>query len=162
VADAGAAVFAAESTGAAALEEFRQTCVDYLVCVLAWFEERDRRLAHFAPHRPLDPPLRAALEEALGRPGRSRDALEKLETALAAGSGPAWREFAQYFHGVWSARRDALDALLGASARIADWRALAGVDADTILEERARYARVRAAVPAGVRLASEPGEVHPG
>ena len=26
------------------LEEFRQACVDYLVCVLAWFEDRDQRL----------------------------------------------------------------------------------------------------------------------
>ena len=158
VADAGAAVFATQPTGAAALEGFRQACVDYLVCVLAWFEERDRRLAHLAS-RPADQAVRAALDDALARPGGSRETLEKLEAALAAGTGTAWREFVQYFHGVWSARREALDALLSANARIADWRALAGVDADTILEERARYARVRAAAPEGVRLAAETGEV---
>src|SRR2546422_364025 len=57
-----------------ALEEFRQACVDYLVCVLAWFEERDQRLS-------------------------------------------------------------------------------AGIDADSILEERQRYARVSAALPGGASLA---------
>ena len=28
-----------------ALWQFRRACVDYLACVLAWFEERDQRLA---------------------------------------------------------------------------------------------------------------------
>ena len=162
VADAGAAVFAAPTAQALPLEEFRQACVDYLVCVLAWFEERDRRLAHLATGHAADQPVRIALEEALGRAGRSREALEKLEAALAAGSGAAWREFVQYFHDVWSTRRDTLEALLGAHAHIADWRALGGIDADTILEERARYARVRAAAPEGVPLAAAAGEVPPG
>src|SRR5579862_3101854 len=65
------------------LDEFRQACVDYLVCVLAWFEERDRRLASLVNAYEAEHPLRAALDEALARRGRSREALEKLEAAFA-------------------------------------------------------------------------------
>jgi len=157
VADAGAGVFAARGADSAALEDFRQACVDYLVCVLAWFEERDRRLAQLAHGQPPEHPARAPVEAALARPGRSREALERLEAALA---GAPWAEFARFFHDVWSTRRDALDALLAANASVGQWRALAGIDADTILEERARYARVRAVAPAGVRLTD--GEAAPG
>jgi hypothetical protein len=151
VADAASRVFAAQCPRPGALEEFRQACVDYLVCVLAWFEERDRRLAHAWPP---EHPARAALDEVLARPGRSREALEKLEAALGGGAGGEWREFAQ-FQRLWSTRRDALDALLGAHARVSDWRTLAGIDADAILEERTRYARVRALLPEGLQLAPE-------
>ena len=154
VADAGSMVFAAPGA-VGALEEFRQACVDYLVCVLAWFEERDRRLAQLTHSWAPAHPARSALDEVLARPGRSREALEKLEAALGSGAVADWREFAQFFHGLWSTRRDALEALLNANARVGDWRTLAGIDADTILEERTRYARVRALSPAGARLAAE-------
>jgi hypothetical protein len=141
--------------------EFLEACVDYLACVLAWFEERDQRLADLARAdvRRGDA-TRGALQEALARPGRSREAQEKLEAAFAraaagspAGSPQSWPEFAQYFNSVWSARRDAIDALLACNFRVADWRAVGGVDADSILEERRRYARVCATLPAGVTLA---------
>ena len=155
VADAGSLVLATQPDAVGALEEFREACVDYLVCVLAWFEERDRRVAQLAHAWAPEHPARAALDEVLARPGRSREALEKLEAALGSGDGGDWREFAHFFHAVWSTRRDALDALLGAHARVGDWRTLAGIDADTILEERARYARVRAVAPGGVQLAAE-------
>ena len=144
------------------LEEFRQACVDYLVRVLAWFEERDQRLTDLW-HARLAPgdAARRALEEVLASPGRSREALEKLAAALACTTAPAprstaqqsWREFAQFFNSVWSARRDAIDALLAASTRTTDWRVIAGIDADSILEERTRYARVRTTLPAGASLA---------
>src|SRR6202023_4310344 len=89
---------------------------------------------------------RRALEEALASPGRSREALEKLEAALASASAPAprsnaqesWREFAQFFNSVWSARRDAIDAVLAANTRTADWRVIAGIDAASTLEARTR------------------------
>lgn len=155
VADAVAATFDAQPAPEGALGEFRQACVDYLVCVLAWYEERDRRLAQLLQRRAPGDATRAALDEALARHGGSRDALGKLEAALAGGSAAAWREFAQFFHGVWSSRRDALEALLAADARVGDWRALGGIDADIILEERSRYARVRAMAPARVALAAE-------
>jgi hypothetical protein len=148
------------------LGEFRQACVDYLVCVLAWFEERDQRLSDFARVASADA-ARRTLEEALGRPGRSREALEKLEkavagardngdTAAAHGTQQSWQEFARYFNGVWNARRDAIDALLAQALRASDWRAVAGIDADSILEERQRYARVRAALAPDASLAELP------
>ena len=155
---AGAEAFA----GGSLLDAFRQACVDYLVCVLAWFEERDQRLTDLAQSRlPPDDPARRALEEVLARRGRSREALEKLEAACgcatATGSGgrpgKSWQEFAQFFNDVWSARRDALDGLLAPNSRVTDWRAVGGIDADSILEERRRYARVCARLPPGVTLA---------
>jgi hypothetical protein len=155
VANAGSLVLATQPDGLGAREEFREACVEYLVCVLAWFEERDRRVAQLAHAWPREHPARAALDEVLARPGRSREALEKLEGALDGGDGAEWREFAHFFHALWSTRRDALDALLGAHVRVGDWRTLAGIDADTILEERVRYARVRAVAPDGVPLAAE-------
>ena len=143
------------------LEEFRQACVDYLVCVLAWFEERDRRLGALTHACGPEHPTRDALDEALARRGRSRDALEKLEAAFAQGPDTAapknlWAEFAHFLDGPWSSRRDALDALLAASPRSAQWRQVSGIDADGILEERARYARIEKSLPAGVSLAAPP------
>jgi hypothetical protein len=147
----------------AGLAEFRQSCVDYLVCVLAWFEERDQRLGDLARARlaPADP-ARRALEDALAQPGRSRETLERLAAAVAStptaggNSHITWGEFARYFSGVWSARRDAVDALLAPNPRVGDWRAVAAIDADSILEERQLYARVSERLPPGVSL-SDPG-----
>ena len=143
------------------LDAFRHACVDYLVCVLAWFEERDRRLGALVDSYGPEHPGRAALDEALARRGRSRDALEKLEAAFAQDPGAAaspnlWAEFAHYLHGPWSSRRDALDALLASNPRPAEWRQVSGIDADGILEERARYARIEQCLPAGVSLAPPP------
>ena len=141
------------------LGQFRGACVDYLACVLAWFEERDQRLTDLLQARLRSPdPARSSFEEVLARPGRSREVLAKLEAACAgtsAGSAArrqGWREFAEYFNAVWSARRDALDALLSADSRATDWRTFGGIDADSILEERRRYAQVRSRVPPGVAL----------
>ena len=151
------------------LETFRQACVDYLVCILAWFEERDRRLAELINQYGPEHATRDALDATLTRRGRSREALEKLEaafaaapdTAAAAGARQAWVEFAQFFSGTWSTRRDALDALLSANSRASDWRHMSGVDADTILEERSRYARVTQTLPPGVALGAPAGKAAP-
>lgn len=146
------------------LAQFRRACVDYLACVLAWFEERDQRLTDLlqADRRSADP-ARRSLEEVLARPGRSREVLAKLEAACAgtATSGDTrgrqrWREFAEYFNGVWSTRRDALDARLSTNLRAADWRSFGGIDADSILEERRRYAQVSSQLPPGVVLGTSP------
>jgi hypothetical protein len=151
------------------LETFRQACVDYLVCILAWFEERDRRLAELINQYGPEHATRDALDATLARRGRSREALEKLEaafaaapdTAAAAGARPAWVEFAQFFSGIWSTRRDALDALLSANSRASDWRHMSGVDADTILEERSRYARVTETLPPGITLGAPSDKAAP-
>src|SRR5215469_17715528 len=145
------------------LGNFRRVCVEYLACVLAWFEERDQRLTDLLQARfvPTDP-ARRALEEVLVREGSSREVLAKLEAACAdttssgsAGRQQRWREFSEFFNGVWSTRRDALDALLSADSRVTDWRTFGGIDADTILEERRRYAQVCAHVPPGVILGAK-------
>jgi hypothetical protein len=141
---------AAALTSGSALEQFRQACVDYLVCVLAWFEERDRRLQSLVNQYGPEHPTRDALDEVLARRGRSREALERLEAAFVQtpdGTGQLWREFAQFFTGPWSERRDALDALLAANTRPGEWRAFGGVDADGILEERTRFLRVQKTLP---------------
>ncbi len=125
--------------------ELRQAAVAYLVFVLTRFDERDQRLAE---------QLRAqssASEQLISQPGTSREALAKLEAALAA-PGDAddtrrWSAFGQFVEGPWRQRRAALDALQQKSLRIADWRGVSFVDADSIVEERARYARVEAQLP---------------
>jgi hypothetical protein len=172
-ADAAATALARATPAALAsgtpLETFRQACVDYLVCVLAWFEERDRRLAALVNQYGPEHPTRDALDAALARRGRSREALEKLEAAFAAapeaaaasGAKSAWTEFAQFFGGPWSSRRDALDALLAANSRASDWRLMGGIDADAILEERSRYTRVEETLPPGVPLGVPPKKACP-
>ena len=150
---------AAAAAGGDSFGQFRRASVEYLACVLAWFEERDQRLTELLQTRlrSMDPAWRS-FEELLARPGRSREVLAKLEAACAgtsAGSAArrqGWREFTEYFNAVWSTRRDALDALLSTDSRATDWRTFGGIDADSILEERRRYAQVRSQVPPGVAL----------
>lgn len=162
VAAACAAAAAREPGAGGPPGEFVQAGVEYLACVLAWFEERDQRAGDLVNGPPPGETAQwRALAEALARPGRSREALEKLERAMSAESDAAaaaqepalWQEFTRYFQGVWSLRRDVIDARLAEGLRAADWRTVAGIDADSILEERRRYARVRAALPTGVSLA---------
>jgi hypothetical protein len=155
---------AAQITSGSPLDEFRQRCVDYLVCVLASFEERDLRLAELVRARQgADDPARRALEEVLSRRGRSRETLEQLEAAFAGSGAPGaraapagWGAFLAYFDSAWSARRDALEALLASNPRVSDWRTVGGIDADSILEERRRFARVRDTLPSGVTLDAAP------
>jgi hypothetical protein len=84
--------------------------------------------------------------------------LAKLETALGSTPGAdtervgRWTDFRQFFAGAWSARRDTLDKLFAQQATVSEWRAVSGIDADSIFDERSRYARVRTALPAGIEL----------
>lgn len=143
------------------LVTFCQTCVEYLVWVLARFEERDQMMLDLGYARPGGEDRRRELQEILGWPGKSREALTRLQAALDRTSGDRtlgspplgpWREFAQFFNGDWSRRREALDGLFGRFATTADWRKVACIDADSILDERSRFARVQAAAPPGVEL----------
>jgi len=148
----------------ASVEAFRQASVDYLVWILTRFEEREqvfRDLLHnrLAP----DDSRRRAVEAALALPGTSREALAKLETALGSRAGaetPArWSDFIRFFSGMWSTRRDELDRLFELQAKVTDWRAVSGIDADSIFDERSRYARVRATLPAGIEMPSATSHV---
>jgi hypothetical protein len=134
-----------QACAAADLEAFREASRDYLACVLGWFEERDGRLRERYEQRPRDDPERLAIEGILAGAGSSHEALERL------GQG-RWPEVARVLAGPWTVRRTAIEERLAANPRVADWRAIGGLTADTILEERRRYARVRQQAPAGTAL----------
>jgi hypothetical protein len=131
-----------------ALAEFHQAGVEYLACVLAWFDERDRRLRELYARRPADDPERRSVDKMLAGGGNSLEALERLESV--AGVPERWQEFSRFFAGPWQTRRDAIDRILSSGLRVADWRVIAGIDADSILEERRRYARFRQHLPAAM------------
>lgn len=164
VANACAAAFGSAANPCAAQETtalFREACVSYLVWVLARFEERDQTLSELlASRHSADTPAAAAGSRPLGdlvsRPGTSREALSRLESALAAGEPEAaragWREFVRFFNSAWAPRRAALERAIAEHSSVADWRAVCAIDADSILDERTRYARVLAQLPAGIEL----------
>ncbi len=142
---------------------FRDAGVDYLVWVLSRFEQRDQLLAELigrsapsAARSAEQTDLPAELAPLAARAGTSRQALSQLEGALAAAAPQAaraaWQAFAQFFNTVWCPRREAIESQLARLPRIAGWRAVCAIDADSILEERARYARVAAQLPPGVTL----------
>jgi hypothetical protein len=152
---------------ASALEEFRQASVAYLACVLGGFVERDRRLGELYARRPADDPERRSVETLLAGAGSSREALERLERAAGHSAGAPddashrgrqerWQDLARFFSGPWKARREAIEQRLAPNPRVADWRVVAGMDADSILEERHRYARVRQHLPAGTAAPADP------
>lgn len=166
VTHACATVFAAtEPTPSADAALFREACVSYLVWVLARFEERDQTLSELlASRQPAGNGAAAAsargLVSLIGQPGTSREALSRLEAALAAGDAPAaragWLEFARFFDSAWAPRRAALERALAEHLPVVDWRAVCAIDADFILEERNRFARVAAQLPEGVELRRGP------
>ncbi len=141
----------------ASREALRDACLGYLVWTLARFEERDQTLGDRLRAGPAGA-ASEALAAALAAPGTSREALSRLETALAAeaGHGQAWRQFAQFFESSWRPRRAALDALIARLPTVSELRAVYGIDADSILEERARFARIAAALPASSLLPAPP------
>jgi len=167
-ANACAAVFGATGAAPAPSEAtalFREACVSYLVWVLARFEERDQTLSELLAARqsPANGPAAAStrhLASLVSRSGTSREALARLEAALAAGESAGartgWQEFARFFNSAWAPRRAALEGALAEHLGIADWRAVCAIDADSIFDERRRYERVVAQVPAGVELHGTP------
>jgi hypothetical protein len=131
----------------ARLAALRQAARQYLGGALTSFARRDRRLAALARRLPGGDSRRRAIEAALVGPGASHDALAKLDTE-------SWRELADYLRGAWSGRHARLDALLAANGAVSDWREFAGVDADSVLAERAGFARLQAALAAGATPAA--------
>ena len=171
VANACAAVLgSAESAGSAAASSeatalFREACVSYLVWVLARFEERDQTLSELLASHPMPstrggPASAQHLSSLIARTGRSREALSRLEAALGAGESAGarerWQEFARFFNTAWTPRRTALEESLAEHLDMTELRAVCAIDADAILEERSRYARVVARLPAGIELRRTP------
>ena len=150
---ARAVVQACAADPAGAGPQFRETSVEYLSCVLAWFEERDRRLGELYARRPADDPDRRSVERTLDDAGSSREALERLERV---GGREGWQDLASFVAGPWTGRREAIGRVLAANARVVDWRLVGGIDADSILEERRRYARFRQHLPPGTAVPTGP------
>jgi hypothetical protein len=164
VAHACAALFGSQRAAASSPEAaaaLREAGVSYLVWALARFEERDQRLAEIMSVRESARGADAAasareppLAQLLSRSGRSREALSRLEGALAATDPEAararWQEFARFFDSAWAPRRAALEQALTRHGSLDDWRAVGAIDADSILDERERHARVLDQLPAGL------------
>ncbi len=168
VANACVAAFGAQHGGAAQPPAaFREASVSYLVWVLSRFEQRDQLLAELIERR--NPGAGGALEQTvpleLGelatRDGTSRQALARLEAALTAvtpeTARAAWQAFGRFFNSLWCARREAIEGHLARLPRIASWRAVCAIDADSILEERTRYAQVAEHLPPGITLIGATG-----
>lgn len=162
-----AAQVANACAAAGATAPFREACVSYLVWVLARFEERDQSLSELlvARQSPANGTVAANarhLGSLISRSGTSREALSRLEAALAAGesqaAGTGWQEFARFFSSTWGPRRAALEAALAEHLSVADWRAVSAIDADSMLEERKRYAGVIAQLPPGMELQRIPAD----
>ena len=133
----------------ATVEAFQQAAVDYLAWILSRFEERDQVFHDLLRKRfATEDPDRRGVEAALALPGSSREALTKLETALGGANDTAWTDFLRFFSSAWSARRDEIDRLFERQAKVTDWRTVSDIDADSIVDERARYARVKATLSA--------------
>jgi hypothetical protein len=67
-----------------------------------------------------------------------------LTAQLALGLSP---EFLTAFTEASRRHFAALDALLARNLPVTEWRAISRIDADSIFAERARYGRVKAAIP---------------
>jgi hypothetical protein len=161
VAQACASTLAPGATApTASIEPFRATGIEYLGWILARFEERDQVFHDVIRKRSATDDLhRQAVEAALSSPGSNREALTKLEAALGGGADAhtttlRWSEFLHFFTGPWSTRRDELDRLLRALAKVTDWRTVSAIDADSIVDERARWARVEATMPTDAEMSS--------
>lgn len=137
----------------ASIAAFRAASVEYLAWILSRFEEREQVFHDLLRKRfAADDPNRRAVEAALALPGSSREALARLEGALSAGNADRWSEFLQFFTGAWSTRRDEIDRLFERHAKVPDWRTVSTIDADSIVDERNRYARVAATWPTDIEM----------
>lgn len=69
---------------------------------------------------------------------------ERLAATLAGGLNA---EFLSAFAAGARIHFEKLDAMFARNLPVAQWRAVARIDADSIFAERARYARIKAALP---------------
>jgi hypothetical protein len=149
----------------AALEEFCETCADYLVYVMARFRARDQvhyqlLYARLSPGNQEDRALLLHLEKTLAA---GRTGLMKLESSLAERRknrltardlATVCQEYIGHLQETMGMRRDRIQNLFDRYYGVEEWRHASLVDADSILDERARYAKVQAKLPPGIRLAS--------
>jgi hypothetical protein len=74
------------------------------------------------------------------------------DRSVAGRSVARWTDFLRFFSGAWSARRDEIERLFERQAKVSDWRTVSAIDADSIVAERSRYARVKATLPAEIEM----------
>ena len=146
--------------------EFCGAAARYLVFIVQRFNAQDS--IHCEQLRPrisaADHPARQALEDLTQTLQRSALAIATLQAALqaslAAPSGAsdtlrvACTRYLEFYRTELATRQNSLYPLLEQHYGAADWRRASLVDADSILEERALYAAVRALLPPGVELKS--------
>ena len=65
----------------------------------------------------------------------------------AGASERRWREFLHLFNERCASHFATVDELLRRNLQVTEWRARSGIDADSIMAERSRYARVKGTVP---------------
>jgi hypothetical protein len=158
----------AREDGATRDPAFLEACAEYLVFVVGRFNAQDQ--AHCDLLRPrleaADAEGRATIDDLLQALAASREAIGRLATAVAAhgagtlGDAPfveALREYLGFYSRVLATRRHLIHHLFDRHYGIAEWRRASAVDADSILEERDRYARVADCLPEGLSLA--PAEI---
>lgn len=156
------ALVASRPTSVAA---FRATGVEYLAWILSRFDAREQVFHDLLRKRcAAEDPHRRHVEAALALPGSNREALAKLEAALGESSANEvaahrWNEFLHFISGPWSTRRDEIDRLLRSHTKVTDWRTVSAIDADSIVDERNRWARVKATIPADAELSSNTAHV---
>lgn len=146
--------------GAVDLQAFRATSVEYLAWILSRFETREQVFHDLLRKRfTAEDPHRRAVEAALALPGSNREVLAKLEAALGVSpddqtTSRRWQEFLHFFSGPWSTRSDEIDRLFQKHTKVTDWRTISAIDADSIVAERTRWARVAATMPADTEPSS--------
>lgn len=154
----------ARDAGAEPDPEFLDACARYLVFVVGRFNAQDQAHCELLAPRldAADAASRALVEDLLQALAASRAAIERLAATLAArDSGAAsdaqfaesLRDYLGFYARVLATRRHSIHHLFERHYGIADWRRASAVDADSILEERERYARVAACLPDGISLA---------
>jgi len=98
--------------------------------------------------------LQFALRRVSAQGTRAADSgLAALRSAPPDRVNTVWRDVLSDFKAACRERFDEIAARAKRQLPVAEWRALSGITADAIVEERSRYDRVRAALPAGVMLA---------
>jgi hypothetical protein len=80
--------------------------------------------------------------------------LQALRAANPVSTDALWRDFLRLFNADWQQHFARLDARLMRGTPVTQWRALSGIDADSIFTERALYERVQATLPSGIAPAA--------
>jgi len=132
------------------IDGFARACASYLLHIGRRLLAQDQ--AHTVLLRPRVAPGDAAnrqlLDDLETTLGQLRSALQALEASAAPVAG--LRDYLDFVDDVLAKRRHVLEPLFAAHYTVEDWRAAAFVDADSILEERERFAACQAAAPPGV------------